>query len=258
MKYTTAAAAVALPALTHATKKLVSSEALQKHINIESLIAGSQKLQDFADANGGTRVFGSAGSNATVDWLVESLEALDYYDVVKQPFTELFSAGTAAITIDGEPLSANILTYTPGGSGTASLVLAGALGCTPEDYPAETAGNVALISRGECPFSAKSVAARAAGAIGAIIYNNVPGPISGTLGEPFLDYAPTVSISQEDSVAILAALEAGDVAVDFDVDATVEERVTFNVLAETKGGDHDNVLILGGHTDSVSAGPGIK
>ena len=65
-------------------------------------------------------------------------------------------------------------------------------------------------------------------------------------------------ISQEDSVPILEALGAGEVTVDFKVDAVVENRVNYNVIAETKGGDHDNVLILGGHSDSVAAGPGIK
>lgn len=259
MKSTASAVALAaLPALTRATKCLVSSEALQERINIEDLLSGSQKLQDFADANDGNRVFGSGGHNATVDWLVESLEATGYYDVVKQPFTELYSAGTADISVDGAPLESNIMTYTPAGSGTGLLVKAANVGCTVEDYPAETEGNIAFIERGTCPFSEKSVAARAAGAIGAIVYNNVPGPISGTLGTPFLDYAPTVGISQEDAAPILEALEAGDVAVDFDVEATTEDRVTYNVIAETKGGDHDNVLILGGHTDSVDAGPGIK
>lgn len=253
-----AAIALALPVLAQATKHYVTSEALQKKIKLHDLISGSQKLQDFADANGGNRVFGSGGHNATVDWLVKTLEATNYYDVVKQPFTELYSAGTADVSVDGAALDANILTYTPGGSGTGSLILANNVGCTAEDYPIETEGNIAFVSRGTCPFSDKSVAARAAGAIGVIIFNNVPGSISGTLGTPFLDYAPTVSISQEDSVPILAALEAGDVAVDFEVDAVVEERVNFNVIAETKGGDHDNVLILGGHTDSVSDGPGIK
>jgi acetylornithine deacetylase/succinyl-diaminopimelate desuccinylase-like protein len=67
-----------------------------------------------------------------------------------------------------------------------------------------------------------------------------------------------VGISQEDGQALLAKLEAGEVTADFKLEATVEERVTFNVIAETKGGDHDNVLVLGGHSDSVAAGPGIK
>jgi len=32
----------------------------------------------------------------------------------------------------------------------------------------------------------------------------------------------------------------------------------FNIIAQTKGGDQHNVVALGGHTDSVGAGPGIN
>ena len=32
----------------------------------------------------------------------------------------------------------------------------------------------------------------------------------------------------------------------------------YNIIAESVGGDHNNVLALGGHTDSVFAGPGIN
>lgn len=37
-----------------------------------------------------------------------------------------------------------------------------------------------------------------------------------------------------------------------------ENRTNYNVIAETKGGDKNNVLMIGGHTDSVYAGPGIN
>ncbi|CAI6093440.1 hypothetical protein V2G26_017547 [Clonostachys chloroleuca] len=254
-----ASTALVLAALSGpATADLVDSESLQALINIEDLLAGSQKLQDFADANGGNRVFGSLGHNATVDWLYDTLNSLDYYDVVKQPFTELYSEGTATLKVDGQDVEARILTYTPSGEYTGALVAVEGLGCTADAFPAEVAGKVALLSRGSCSFGEKSVAAKAAGAAGLVIYNNVPGSLAGTLGSPFLDYAPVVSISQEDSVPILEALGAGEVTVDFKVDAVVENRVNYNVIAETKGGDHDNVLILGGHSDSVAAGPGIN
>lgn len=42
------------------------------------------------------------------------------------------------------------------------------------------------------------------------------------------------------------------------VDAVVETRYTANVIATTKGGDQNNVVFSGGHTDSVLAGPGIN
>jgi Zn-dependent M28 family amino/carboxypeptidase len=255
-----AIAAASLARLASATNNttIVTSEALQKLITIEDLLAGSQKLQDFADANDGHRAFGSGGHNATVDWLYDSLNSLGYYDVVKQPFTEIYSAGTATLSVTGEEYEVGIMTYTPPGEVSGSIVKVANLGCVAADYPPEVAGKIALIQRGECTFGAKSVAAAAAGAGAALIYNNVAGSLAGTLGAPFLDYAPTVGISLEDGEKIVAALDAGEVTADLVVDSTVEERVNFNVIAETKTGDHDNVLVLGGHSDSVAAGPGIK
>lgn len=263
---TLAPLALALPALASAEgtkkpkcKKYVTSEALQELITLDDLLDGSKQLQKFADENGGNRAFGSGGHNATVDWLYDTLDATGYYDVVKQPFVELFAAADATLTIGGEEYENQPMTYTPGGTGSGSLLYVEGFGCTAEQFPAEAEGSVVLLSRGECSFGEKAAAAKVAGVTTLLVFNNEEGMLSGTLGDPYLDYAPALGLTQEDGQALIAALEGGeDLEVDVDVDALVEDRVNFNVIAETKKGDHDNVLILGGHSDSVQAGPGIK
>ncbi len=68
-----------------------------------------------------------------------------------------------------------------------------------------------------------------------------------------------MSISQEAGEALLAQIEAGTtVTAELEVDSILENRTTYNVIAETKGGDHENVVALGAHTDSVEKGPGIN
>jgi Zn-dependent M28 family amino/carboxypeptidase len=42
------------------------------------------------------------------------------------------------------------------------------------------------------------------------------------------------------------------------VDFTADERTTYNVIAETRGGNADNVVMAGAHLDSVQDGPGIN
>ena len=240
-------------------KEYVSSKKLQDLIKTKNLYEGAKALQKIADKHGGNRAFGSGGHNGTVDYIYNTLKKTGYYDVVKQPFTEIFSEGTGALSVDGADIAASIMTYTPSGEYSGPVVHVEGLGCTAAEFPAEVSGKVALLSRGTCSFGEKAVAAKAAGAAGLIIYNNIPGSMAGTLGAPFLDYAPVVSISQEDSVPIKERLAAGEtVNIEFVVDATTEERVNYNVLAETKMGDHNNVLVVGGHSDSVSAGPGIN
>ena len=145
----------------------VSSEELQALISIDDLVSGSTQLQAFADANGGNRVFGGPGHNATVNWLYDTLSETGYYDVYLQDFVALYSGGGANLTANGEDVDVDLLTYTPNGSGTGPLVAVDNLGCDATDFPPETSGAVALISRGDCTFAIKATNALAAGAIGA-------------------------------------------------------------------------------------------
>ncbi|KAF2473622.1 Zn-dependent exopeptidase [Lindgomyces ingoldianus] len=249
------AAGLAVPALCAAP--LVSSNALQELITLEELLAGSQKLQDIADANGGNRAFGGAGHNATVDYLYTTLMALDYFDVTKHAFVELFSGGFTTLSAAGVKYNPGLMTYTPSGKINAPLVNISNLGCAISDFPARVTGNIALISRGECPFTQKAANAKTAGAAAAVVYNNQAGQLSGTLGGVG-NYVPIVGINQTEGNTLLAALSAGQVIADLVVESIIENRTTYNIIAETKTGDHNNVLALGGHTDSVAAGPGIN
>jgi Zn-dependent M28 family amino/carboxypeptidase len=182
------------------------------------------------------------------------------YDVYKQPFVALFSDGSASLSTNGQALAdVKPLTYTPTGEASAPLVNVANLGCAPEDFPAEVDGNIALISRGECPFAQKVTGASAAGAVGAIVYNNVAGSLSGTLGGFDDAYVPAAGISLEAGQDLVAQLSAGTVVNgELQTESTFENRTTFNVIAQTKGGDKNNVIMSGSHTDSVVAGPGIN
>jgi subtilisin family serine protease len=65
-------------------------------------------------------------------------------------------------------------------------------------------GKVCLIARGTVDFSAKVLNCQASGGVGAVIYNNVPGSFSGTMGTT-VTTIPSVSISQEDGNALKAS-----------------------------------------------------
>ncbi|XP_014562467.1 hypothetical protein COCVIDRAFT_10922 [Bipolaris victoriae FI3] len=240
-------------------KKLVTPKDLIKDIKLEDLLKGSQKLQDIADEAGGNRAFGGTGHNATTEWLYQTLLATGYYDVYKQPFVELFTAATTKLTVAGEDIPVSYMTFGPSGDATANIVKVNNLGCAAADYPAAVSGQHALISRGTCPFAEKSTLAKAAGAVGALIYNNEPEqPLSGTLGGAG-NYAPTVGMTKEAGEALIAKLgNSTALQGTLFINAIQENRTNYNVIAETKEGDHNNVLMIGGHTDSVYQGPGIN
>lgn len=72
----------------------------------------------------------------------------------------------------------------------------------PSDYNGiNVKGKIALVSRGEISFHDKAVNAKAAGAAGLIIYNNVEGEIQATLGSEG-DYVPTYTITQADGLKL--------------------------------------------------------
>jgi Zn-dependent M28 family amino/carboxypeptidase len=209
---------------------------------------------------------GGAAHNDTVMWLKKELESTSYYDVTLQPFSNyvMLSGVVNKFTIGGQAINSTVFEYSNSTNGlvTAPLVVVNNLGCAAGDYPTSVAGNIALISRGECNFGLKSALAGAAGAAGAIIYNNVPGSVSATLGPPPRPegpYVATVGFSQEQGLAYIAQIQGGaNVTASLDVKTVVEIITTNNVIATSKCGDKTNRLALGAHTDSVGAGPGIN
>ncbi len=82
----------------------------------------------------------------------------------------------------------------------------------PSNFTSQVSGNIAVISRGAgLYFSEKVANAMAAGAIGAIIYNNTATSFSGTL-QYTSNWIPAVSISQADGLALLPSLpESGTI-----------------------------------------------
>jgi PA domain len=110
-------------------------------------------------------------------------------------------------------------------------------------------GNIALISRGSCEFGQKSAFAGAAGATAAIIYNNVDGELSGTLGQaqrPEGPLVPTVGISKANATTILAYLNSTH-AINARVEtySLIENRTTYVKLCTI--GHFANF-----HTDTMS------
>ena len=194
----------------------VKAAALEQAITQTALSTKAQELEDLAYSTPDrTRVMSSEGHNLTLQWITDYLDMMsDYYTYELQPFIALYSNGNATLSVDGEDQGAEIFEYSPGGSVEAEIVPVDNLGCEASDYPDAVADQIALISRGECEFGLKSALAGAAGAAGAIIYNDVRGPIGGgTLGEPPRpegEYIPTVGIARGNGTAILDALEAGD------------------------------------------------
>ncbi len=83
--------------------------------------------------------------------------------------------------------------------------------CTAISNGSQVAGKFALIDRGNCTFVVKAAAAQAAGAVGAIIVNNVDGPAQEMTGSAPGLTIPVVSLSLADGNLVKSALLSGPV-----------------------------------------------
>jgi len=237
-----------------------------------------EALQAIADANGGDRAAGRAGYNASVDYVVGQLQAAGYSPVV-QPFQFAYTEENSEL-IRRSPLPRTFVNGTdflrnrfdsgvPEGTATGPLVNVDLLinpsgpansstsGCEAADFAGFPAGAVALVQRGTCGFNVKVLNAQAAGASAVIVMNEgQPGRtgLVGMIGDATGLHIPAVFATFDTGVNL--ATTPGSV-VTVTVDFTAETRTAYNVLAETAGGNPDNVVMAGAHLDSVQAGAGI-
>ena len=242
------------------------------------------RFQAIADANPGpdghaSRNSGEPGYKASVDYVAGVMTAagykvtiqsykFTYFTFTAPPVFQEFSpvARTFTLGTDWNPGQA------PGTADHATIAPAGGIvipptatpssasGCSPGDF-AGVAGHIALIQRGTCTFGTKVVNAQAAGAVGTVIFNEGnPGRtdvFSGSLvdaaGNPVFPTIPVAFVSFADGKALLDQFQAGTPPV---MTENVKAIVTpnaddFNVIAESKGGDPNHVLVVDAHLDAI-------
>jgi Zn-dependent M28 family amino/carboxypeptidase len=282
-KYTTAVSALALSGAFLAGPAMaqgVDSSALREAVTVSAIREHQAKLDEIAAANGGNRAAGTSGYQASLYYVVRQL-ARAGYEVTVQPFQfNLFSETTPPKL---RQLSPDATTYEPttdfltmeySGSGDVSALLeatndviipplpqpGSTSGCEPADFNASVNGKIALIQRGTCTFLLKAQNAEAAGAVGAIIFNEGQEGrtevLSGTLSESV--GIPVVGISFDLGAELYDAVQDGNVRMRLAVESTVTTTQTYNVLADSAGGTGSRTVVVGAHLDSVADGAGIN
>ncbi|HVV12724.1 M28 family metallopeptidase [Amycolatopsis sp.] len=254
-----------IPALVlTAAPAVAAQQSLPDQLVKKVAVAGINRhliaLQRIADTHDGTRAASTDGHARSAEYIAGKLEAAGY-SVTRQEFPFVYTETLAQhLTAGGADVPIIAMTYspsTPEGGITAPLAAIppdATPGCEAADYGAAT-GKIVLVQRGSCTFAAKQQAAAEAGALGAIIYNNDEGSLNGTLGDPADARIPTGGVSRADGEA-LAALDGTPVTLE--LRQLRENRSSYNVVAETKTGRKDNVVMAGAHLDSVPDGPGIN
>jgi aminopeptidase Y len=235
-------------------------------VTLDGVRSHQAALQAIADANGGTRVSGSPGFDQSKDYAV-SVFTNAGYNVTVQPFQfQTFVSLTPSILEQVSPapigpIANSIMSYSGSGDVTAAVTALPAPpvdatpGCEAADFAGFPAGNIALISRGACTFAIKATNSVNAGASGVVIYNNIAGPLNGTLGNGFMLNIGVTGITQAAGQQLAAT---PGLVLRLRTNTLRGIATTYNVLAESVDGDPNNVVMVGAHLDSVNAGPGIN
>jgi Zn-dependent M28 family amino/carboxypeptidase len=270
----------------------VNSSKLRAAVTVDGIVEHQQALQDIADMTGGTRHTKTAGYQASVAYVRETMENAGWNVSVTQFNMPEWEELTPPVF---EQLSPNAKTYTPGTAAdddspavdyitfqyspskevasapvvpTNDIVIpspaanSNTSGCEAADYPAATAGAISLIQRGTCPFVQKLAAAEDAGAVGVILFNE--GDSAGRMNAGFragpTDLGiPAVFSSFAAGNELYQAFKAGqNPTVRLKTDGVLTDHFYPQVIAETPGGDPNKVVLGGAHLDSVPAGPGIN
>jgi hypothetical protein len=119
--------------------------------------------------------------------------------------TDFLVMGMSAVGTVTAPLQAVDLQLGPGNLATS--------GCEASDFATFVPGSIALLQRGVCTFEVKAENAAAAGALGALIFNqgNTPDRLAlfaGTLGMDYTGGIPVLSLSYDLGVMLASTFGA--------------------------------------------------
>jgi hypothetical protein len=243
-----------------------------------------KQFQRIADANPGpdghpSRNSGEPGYKASVDYVAKVMRAAGY-NVTIQPYTLDYYSLTALPVF--QEVSPTALTYSLGtewgsgqsiGTARAPLQAVGGIvlppsstptsasGCAASDFTGFTIGDVALIQRGTCNFGVKVQNAQAAGASGVVIFNEgnpgrtdlLVGSLSDAAGNSITPNIPVAFTTFAVGKGLYDQVKAGLAPV---VNVNVPGVFTpnapdYNVIAESKGGDSNHVVVVDAHLDAI-------
>lgn len=236
-------------------------------VTVDGVYAHLVKLQEIADAHDGNRADGSAGHQASVDYVAQLLRDKGF-DVQTPEFQRLSGSqgGKPALTVAGRyhrvDQASLMITTPPGGLKAVTLRPRRPAGCTAADYgDRSVAEAIAVVDDTGCSIVDKQRIAVQQGAIGLLVVSAAtparPVGAPPTLFSPGYFNDLTVPVGVIDPSAD-AALRRTETPVTLVLDNKPVMTTSRNVIAQTRSGDTADVVMVGAHLDSVQSGPGIN
>jgi Zn-dependent M28 family amino/carboxypeptidase len=232
-------------------------------VTVDGMLMHLEALQAIADAHDGTRVAGSSGFDASTRYVADVLRATGYevtFPSTEVPFFEQHGPSSFELIeperrrwIDGRDFRATL--FSASGDVRAAIDRVQG-GCRGGDFAGFRVGAVAVIEPSHACFRRLQVVnAERAGAVAVIAVSTAArgSPLRPTLVSPAGIDVPVLSVTAETGEQLV---EHSIVRIRTDVSTSF--RAVRSVVAELPGSGGGNVVMLGGHLDSVMDGPGIN
>jgi Zn-dependent M28 family amino/carboxypeptidase len=231
-----------------------------------------QHFQAIANANKvdghSSRSSGEPGYLASVNYVKSQMLAAGYkvsvqsYPVPYFRFTGTPTMSEVSPTAKSFTLGTTWAAEKSNGSATAAVQVppSGDYGCAASDFTGFVPGRIALVFRGSCPVGEKVLNAKAAGASGLIVIdyqgfgtltvtqladsagNQVPAP---TIPVGFTSYDAGIALYNEYLNSVTAPV------VSISVQGVASTKTDYNVIADSKGGNSNHVLVVDAHLDAI-------
>ena len=268
-----------------------NSKKLRAAVTTAGILEHTGALQGIGDSSGGNRLAGAPGHDASAEYVAGEAESagldgsfhnfnydLDLLADYPPPalgvasggparqyvpgiagaslggdFGSMFGSQSTDITAPVWAIDLNLDPSAPVNSNTS--------GCQTSDYNGMPDGAIALVQRGTCTFAMKFKLADKSGAGGLIVFNEgQPGRTVPLWFDVTGINVPSMAATFDTAEDLANGVENGNTGLvgRFKVDWRPGNYPTRNVIAETPNGDPDNVIVVGGHLDSVGVGDGIN
>ena len=244
-----------------------------------------KKFQAIADANPSpadghpSRNSGEPGYKASADYVAQVMRDAGYNVTIQQyTFTYYLPTGIPAFSQTSPTPHDYVLDdeWGPGqstGSVTGGTVQpaggivipptttpSSASGCSASDFSGFVPGRIALIQRGTCNFGVKVQNAQAAGASGVIIFNEGNpdrtdlqiGSLQDAAGNPIIPTIPVAFTTFAIGQALYTQAQQSPPVMNLSIPAIAKPNTPdYNVIAESKGGDSNHVVVVDAHLDAI-------
>lgn len=216
---------------------------------LDPLLADVQTLVNF-----GARETGTPAAEKASQFLADAYRKAGYQVQIQTFSYPKYADRGSKIVVAGNPLEAWAMIRSISGKPTGKLVAVPNVG-RPEDFAnVEVKNAIAMVRRGEIPFTQKVENAERAGAIGVVIVNDRAGNVRGTLtATPKI---PVVALPQTEGTALIEQAQKSPTTISLDVN-TREQAIGRNIIA-FKPGVTQPRLLIGAHYDSVQGSPGAN